>query len=238
MPEYMQVAVGWYMGPEYLRSAFYFAGRADAIERSPPSDGFLRTTAHSSYANFAVIAAVSALEASINEWFTDKSDHGSTLKRGPLPRVSRFWELGIPRTASYQILQKYQVALALIDKPSLDEATEPFQSARLLVELRNWLIHYEPTMEPVPSAEWMSLHKPHKLERKLRGKFPMNALSQPNVPFWPFKCMGAGCARWAGEAAWSFLEAFHAAAVSKSADRYDRGFLDKSFQAGALESAA
>ena len=66
------------MGPSYLRSAFYFAGRASAIEQAPPSDVFTRVTAHSSYANFAVIAAVSALEASINEWFTDKSDHGSS----------------------------------------------------------------------------------------------------------------------------------------------------------------
>jgi hypothetical protein len=236
MTNYNTVAIGSYMGPSYLRSAFYFAGRASAIEQAPPSDIFTRVTAHSSYANFAVIAAVSALEASINEWFTDKSDHGSTLRRGPLPLVNRIWEMGIPRTASFQILQKYQVALALMRKPNLNEATEPFQSAKLLIELRNWLIHFEPTMEPVPIAEKLDLLKPHKLSRKLRGRFPLNALAQPHSPFWPYKCMGAGCARWAAESAWSLIEGFHSAMSSRAADHYEREFLDRAFLTGTREN--
>ncbi len=49
-----------------------------------------------------------------------------------------------PRTASYPILDKYEIALELNGMDPISNSSNPYQDVKLLVDLRNSLIHYEP----------------------------------------------------------------------------------------------
>src|SRR3546814_9894743 len=98
----------------------------------------------------SVIVSTAFLEATINELFSDCADAHSTERIAALQTkhlMGRLWEKGIPRTAAYPILDKYEIALELNDKSPIDSGTNPYQDVKLLVELRNALIHYEPRSE-------------------------------------------------------------------------------------------
>jgi len=194
------------MGTPYLETAFLFAEQAKLLEDRPPSSPFQRRVLHGSLVTSSIIASASALESSINEWF---SFPNLKKKKAGKKLIGDLWELGIPRTAAYPILKKYQIALLLSGKEPFDEGAEPYQSVRALVELRNWLVHYEPTHEPVYSETGEPPdEKAHKLYGRLKNKFPLNPLCAEYAPFWPFKCLGAGCAIWAAESAFHFINTF------------------------------
>jgi len=214
------------MGTPYLETAFLFAEQAKLLEDQPPADAFQQRVVHGSLVRSSIIASVSALESSINEWFSLPTL--STKPTAAKKLICELWELGIPRTAAYPILQKYQIALMLSKKEPFSEGCEPYQSVRALVELRNWLVHYEPTYEPVYSDTGEpSEEKAHKLYRRLNGKFPLNPLCAEFAPFWPFKCLGAGCAIWAAESALGFLNSFFDVCEPKYAFRADSKNIQK-----------
>jgi len=69
-------------------------------------------------------------EATINEIFCDTIDSPDSLKalsKEKIHLLSNMWNLHLPRSASYPIMDKYQIALIL-----------------LLIQLWNALMHYEP----------------------------------------------------------------------------------------------
>lgn len=206
------------MGSDYLKTAILLAERAKIVEANPPSNAFEWSTLHRSIVTSSLLSSACALESTINEWFSYSNEVGgrSNIRKDLLTRL---WSLGIPRTASFQILQKYQVALAVLGKEEFDEGVEPFQSARLLIDLRNWLVHYEPTWEPVPEQEDKGPYSPHKLTKRLKGKFQANPLCAPHAPYWPYKCLGSGCAIWAAESAYAFMNEFFDRADPKSFSR-------------------
>jgi hypothetical protein len=76
-----------------------------------------------------------------------------------------------------------------------DRAKGPGQPIRLLLQLRNELVHHKP--------EWIQsggagAQSGDSLERKLHTPFPSAAIwKSRNVPFRWNGCMGAGCSQWA-----------------------------------------
>lgn len=232
MAKHEFTAISAPLGADYLKTAVLFAERAKRVEGSPPEDAFERSLLHRSLVTSSILAATCSLEATINEWFSYAMEIGGRGRVSTRKRVEQLWSLGVPRTASFHILQKYQVALALTGIPTMSEGKEPYQSARCLVELRNWLVHYEPTWEPTAGHEDSGLHTPHKLFRRLRGKFPLNPLCASHAPFWPYKCLSAGCALWATACAHSFMNDFFESCDPKSASRIDKTFFDKARQLG------
>lgn len=221
---------------EYLKSAWLLAEQARRLEDDPPQDRFVWRALHNSMVTSSILNSACSLEATVNEWFSFPEEIPGRGKRENQLRIQRLWSLGIPRTASFQILQKYQVGLALVGKPAFAEGEEPYQSARLVVELRNWLMHYEPTWEPVPEQEEAGTFPLHRLVRRLRGKFAPNPLCHEGAPFWPYKCLGAGCALWAAEAVTSFMDDFFERADSRSTMRPDMEWLAKVRQLGQAAS--
>lgn len=143
----------------------------------------------------AVFSATSFLEALINELFMDSKDNRAGLVRDitdeQIKALSEMWDLGIPRTANYNILEKYQIALTLLKKGKINLGEDPAQSVSLIIKLRNSLTHYEP--------EWIStssddeeLIKIHKMEKLLRGRFELNNFTGKENPFFPDKCLSYG----------------------------------------------
>src|SRR5687767_3067117 len=93
-----------------------------------------------SYGSACIMSAAASLEALINELFIA---HNSPL-RAQLPDFeSKFWgKGGIERKP---ILEKYQLALKMLNQPLLNEHSSPYRDAWALIELRNALVHYKPT---------------------------------------------------------------------------------------------
>lgn len=207
----ISISMRHYLSISHLSAAALFAQQGKEIEataETTPIDSPQRRQ-HNAYAVSAVIVSAAFLEATINEIFSDCSDAHSTDRIASLPAralMGRLWKKGIPRTASYSILEKYEIALELNGKPAFNAGISPYQDVKLLIELRNALIHYEP--ETIVSHSEHEATQPHKFEKRLKGKFPINPLTGFGNPFYPGKVLGAGCAKWAVSAAVAFTDEF------------------------------
>ncbi|MER7436150.1 hypothetical protein ABT341_15685 [Pseudonocardia alni] len=153
----------------------------------------------------AITESVAFVEALVNELFTDVSEGHNDERLAVFPedakrRMAQYWRtINSGKTGS--ILDKYDSALFLNDKPILDRGAEPYQSMRLLVRLRNWTVHYYPSN--------VSEATPHELGVKLEGRFESNALMATSGNAWfPDKALGAGCSRWSVETALAFVDNF------------------------------
>lgn len=144
----------------------------------------------------AITMSVSFLEAMVNEVFADAADHHGIQKDGALaPLSERTRELmgtwwGLTGEGWERLLQKCQLLLLFAGQPRLAANVQPYQDAVLLLDLRNVIVHYRPETVSVSDA-------PHRLAKRLRGKFPDNPLTYPSVAWWPDHALGAGCAAWA-----------------------------------------
>lgn len=150
---------------------------------------------HRALATSAVISAAAFLEAAINETLKDAADrHGSYvghLDEDVLAALAELWEdaeeTGPPFVS---VLEKFQSCLEAAELETFDRGALPFQDAQLLIKLRNHLVHFKPATRAARDL--------NRLERQLRPRFAENALiDTPGNPYFPDKCLGAGCARWA-----------------------------------------
>ena len=190
----------------YIQSAALFSRLAFEIEQeylkggTVPADAQLR---HEAFTLNAVLSSVSFLESTINELHADATDeeysaiderHGTLLRT-----IGRQWH----NTKNFDrapMFTKYQTILAIAGQPGFEEGDQAFANLRILTEIRNHLLHYTrewvvvgsrqvPDREPESTADYF--------ERALHRKFAINPLAGKNVPFFPYKCLGHGCAEWA-----------------------------------------
>lgn len=201
---------GWmprfYYSHYHIKAAHSLRDRVAQLERDHGHDDALGSeilTQHRAYVTGCLFSVASFLEAQINEIFTDAADD----KRDKIHKLgdriylfAEMWNLGIPRTASYSILEKYEIALALAEKELLDHGAVVYQDVKLLIKLRNALIHYE------PSSSTSTAEGSKKLEKQFRGKFLPNPLTGRKTPFFPERCLGHGCAKWAVESGVNFVD--------------------------------
>ncbi|MFY9728562.1 MAG: hypothetical protein WB579_18100 [Bryobacteraceae bacterium] len=190
-----------YLSMAHVAGACSSALRAKSLEDSKNSAASLE---HSGCVASCIVGCAAFLEASINEFFCDCADD----PRGPdalgdeaVRWIGRYWELGFPRTAAFKILEKYELALTILGKGTLDLGRAPGQQVKALINLRNALTHYEP--------EWQSSgDEAHKIEKQLKGQFAPNPLTGLGNPFWPSQCLGYGCCKWAVKAVLDFHQQF------------------------------
>jgi hypothetical protein len=190
----------------YIQSAALFSRLAFEIELeylkggTLPADAQLR---HEAFTLNAVLSSVSFLESTINELHADATDeeysaiderHGTLLRT-----IGRQWR----NTRNFDrapMFTKYQTILAIAGQPGFEEGDQAFANLRILTEIRNHLLHYTrewvvvgsrrvPDLEPESTADYF--------EKVLHRKFAINPLAGKNVPFFPYKCLGHGCAEWA-----------------------------------------
>jgi hypothetical protein len=71
---------------------------------------------------------VAFLEGTINQLFQDAHDNDLGYLQGLDPRAIRamaaMWGHGVPRTARYPVLKKFEIALTLAGKPQLPLGAE------------------------------------------------------------------------------------------------------------------
>jgi hypothetical protein len=190
----------------YLQSSAILCRLAFAIEqeylRGGPVTADIQIR-HEAFTLSAVLSAVSFLESTVNELHADSTDEEYSAideKHEALLRtIGRQWHN--PRNFDRApILTKYQTILAIAGQPGFMEGDEAFANVRALTEIRNHLLHYTrewvvvhsrqaPGREPESTADYF--------EKILHHKFATNPLAGKNVPFFPDRCLGHGCAEWA-----------------------------------------
>jgi hypothetical protein len=198
------IAFRTYWSRQHLWTAFYCARRAAEIERAPidlKSEPLRRT--HRAYVISAIVAAAAVLDAVANEVFLDATDNPAALKgleAGAARRLARVW----PRVERLPALSRCQCALRFARCLRFDEGAEPFQSARLLMALRNALVHAR--------VETHDTGLPDSALRGwrvgLRGRFSTSPFAGKNAPYFPDRVLGHGAAHWSARSSIRFADRF------------------------------
>jgi hypothetical protein len=158
----------------------------------------------------SIIASYAFLEAMINELYQGAYDELYADPSNPYtdPHLARlaeemrrsmavFWKHGGDWRPP---LDKYEALLEFSNHAPMDKGRNPYQDAALLVTLRNLIVHFR------PETSWVS-EEPHKLEKRLKGKFADNRLAAgTGHSWWPDHCLGHGCSEWAHKAARAFAD--------------------------------
>ncbi|MCP5141207.1 MAG: hypothetical protein H6980_02500 [Gammaproteobacteria bacterium] len=193
----------------YLNSAKSFAARASDFEERERSEGGvldipLNRTEHESLVVSSVLLSVAFLEALINEIFADAGDRVvGELESDETEQLKRFWDLGVPKTAKYSVVEKFKLCLAVLRKPELDLGRKHQQDIKHLINLRNALMHFEPVSQAINDD---ACKKKDTLS-ELKGLFAEHPKPR-GKKFFPSKCLSAGCALWAVKVAGDFADEF------------------------------
>ena len=107
-----------------------------------------------------------------------------------------------PQIVASPVLQKYQIALSVTDADPYNEDVSPFAEAECLVRLRAALLSYP--------ADWDDARGRHQvLEERLKDAFPPSPLVSSSRPWFPDRCLSAGCAKWAVKSVQVFANDFY-----------------------------
>ncbi|MDO9550334.1 MAG: hypothetical protein Q7J03_05115 [Methanoregula sp.] len=190
----------------YIQSAALLCQLAFAIEqeyreaRDCPAAIQLR---HEVFILNSVLSSVAFLESAINELYADAADdayfYADEKQEALLKNIGEGWrnEKNFDRAP---LLNKYQKILLIAGKYEFDEGDQAFANLRILIEIRNHLMHYKREWVVVRDGRTPDTSEEtttEKFEKILRKKFAMNPFAQKNQPFFPVKCLGHGCAEWA-----------------------------------------
>lgn len=195
------VTVRTYFSIQHLLSADIFQTEINKceedLELAYTEDMFIK---HRALCVNTIFSVTSFLEASINELFMDSSDNRLGMVRDltdpEVATLADMWNLGIPRTANYNIIEKYQIALALLKREPLNPGIDPVQSVSVIIKLRNSLIHYEPEWVTTQNVN-EAMVKQQKIEKYLMHRFEINKYTGKDNPFFPDKCLSSGLVKWA-----------------------------------------
>ena len=190
----------------YIQSAALLCQLAFAIEqeyREVKEISSALQLRHEVFVLNSVLSTVSFLESTINELYADAADEAyyyADEKHEVLLRlIGEKWknEKNFDRAP---LLSKYQKILIIAGMSSFDEGDQAFANLRILIEIRNHLMHY--TREWVvigDGGSWGTCEETTsgKFEKILRQKFATNPFALKNQPFFPNKCLGHGSAEWA-----------------------------------------
>jgi hypothetical protein len=167
---------------------------------------------HNAYVTASILSTVAFLEAVINELFSDALDNhwgeierlNATARRS----LAEMWKK-VKDDRRVGTLEKYQRALEATNKEKFKEGNSPFQPVKAVINLRNALVHYVPETRESPTAEATELEFLTNLEKYLKGKFdPSPLYRKSSEPFFPARCLSAGCARWVVTNGITFTDAF------------------------------
>lgn len=197
----------------HLYSAALFARKSHEIEKQ--WQGVHNPTLYRedlAYVSSSIISSVAFLESTINEIYSDSLDQKpeqhpilSQLDSDSLNKIIHIQN--VLNLKFLSILEKYQFFLILLNKAEFDKGKNPYQDTNVLIKLRNDLVHYNP--EWIDANDEPTENKPHRYESALIGRFEENLfMKSSGNPFYPYKCLGYGCADWAVTTAKNFVAKF------------------------------
>ena len=179
------------LSSQHLLLAHNFADAARALEE--PRRERLTTKEkwqHRGDVTAAVMSSAAYLEDLISELYVN-------MRNLPRPKLVKKLRASSKPEGS-RILNKYQLALSVSDGDPFDQTASPYFDADSLFRLREALLNYL-NFRPVGRR---GLHS------RLDGKFPLNPYASEDGRWFPDRCLGAGCARWAVSTAEVFGDDF------------------------------
>jgi len=203
-----------YLSTDYLLSSFTFAKRAKSIEENYSHEDNFKSVylEHRSSVLGCILFIATFLESHINEFYSDISAKMAFnypgIKTESAQILSLLWEHGIPRTAKYSIIEKFEFALKKLADSEFTKGTFPYQETQLLIKVRNSLIHYESEWVYNSPKNFGRIDLEHDLIKSLKGKFPLNPITGDGNPYFPDRCLGYGICRWGLIAATEFVLEF------------------------------
>ena len=212
-----------YIAQRLESASILFAKHATEIEKAHiwksgevPSEWKAPHNRLQEYVSGAVIMAVAGVEGMVNELLADSACNFARSMPSNVPmsnvddriqdRWARLWKQEVPEKG-FNALRKCQIALAIADIPPLREDQGAAQQFKLLIKLRNSLVHSEPAFTPHGSAVSQKNRDP--LEKMLSGKFIPCRMVPNNSQFIWARCLGAGCAQWAVNTTLEFSNEFY-----------------------------
>lgn len=191
-----------YFSSYWALAALSSSSQAKRLEKSLKPPKF--DLGHRAHVIASVQAWVAFMEAVINELFQDAADGVGTYLAPLDEKVQRsmaaVWT-GTDHGRRLEVLEKYELLVALAGAKPIERGRSPYQDVRLLVRLRNALVHYR--------AETISATaEAHKWEKALKNKFPDNGLMRGHRTnaWWPSFCLGHGLTVWARDSAVEFVD--------------------------------
>jgi hypothetical protein len=194
-----------YFAGLHLASAVELARRAYVIETR---GDISQQPEHRALIVGCLMTVVAFLEAAINEFVEDISDphmfgnirlttaHFTEKERDRFRRVLRL-------EAKLSCRRKYDIVLAVLDKPPIDSGRTPAQDLEMLTRLRNMLVHFVP--------KWQLHDGFREFDEPFARAFPHNKLVHPGTTlYFPSLCLGYGCAHWAITKSRAFVDEFAA----------------------------
>ncbi len=152
----------------------------------------------------AVLLAAASLESSVTEFYQQAVDRDKNALKSLSENQMKLLAVLGPEIEKLSPLRKHHVARVAMGHEPMGKGQEPYRSADGLMRLRNALVHFRP--------EWDDDLKDHRsLEQRLSQLFPVSALAvraKGQMVWFPHKCLGAGCAKWAIESAVRFSQQF------------------------------
>ncbi|MBF9328236.1 hypothetical protein [Mycobacteroides chelonae] len=192
-----------YMAVHSLWSAQRSAQMCSEREAALVAEGTPRLDpGHRADAINAVVSAAMFIEGFVNELFSDAADkpHGTPRTRGlsdtAREQMRELWKGGAVPSDRISVIHKYQLALLCAGKRTFDPGCAPLQDVTTLIQLRNYLIHYNSE-----SPNTVDLQKVFigVMQRAGENRQPVGP------PLFPNKVLGAGCANWACDTAARFV---------------------------------
>lgn len=186
---------------QHLEASAIFVRRLQEMEALPlPIDEVTRCE-HRGLVCAVILQCATALEAEAHEVCT----HGpaSHLGSNGTDHHSKAFLLPLADVIGRQsTLDRFELILHVLRKPAFDRGKEPFQSAALVVRLRNELTHYK--------SRWgddMASDRLFAALKSLRHQPP--PFTAPSMNFFPHLCLSAACAAWALHSIVDFLDRFY-----------------------------
>jgi len=186
---------------------------------------------HTAHAVSAIFATAAFLESSINKFLAQEAEYiesevirlfnetanqdnathsmldSLTTKKVIIEQL----EFAREKRDRNSILEKFMYALALFGKGKIDKGTSPYKDVADIINIRDALFHYKTrwvTYKGDPPMEVIGVKGIESLMKE--RKFPLNPLMQDlSVSFFPNKCLGYGCIKWAIDKSVQFVEIFY-----------------------------
>lgn len=124
--ESMQITMRTYLSMNYLTSAALLAKKAHALEAGRTFKDNIPSVErdeHFAFVAGAITMSAAAVEACVNELFAECRDQGAKNQLGIAPDkaalIARVW-IDVPKVERESVLEKYDLALRLLDLPALD----------------------------------------------------------------------------------------------------------------------
>ena len=205
---------------KYIQSAALFCRLGYGIEKDYAGTGVLyeeQRLRHEAFILNALFSSVAFLESTINELWSDAADNAYFFSdkdtEALFHAIGEKWnnENYFDRTP---LPVKYQKVLEIGNKSLFPEDDPDFSGIKDLIGIRNYLMHYrrEWVIIPTGTAPDAGTGAPaDKFGQHLKGRFSENPFAAKNLPFFPDRCLGHGCAEWAVNTSLSFTDRFFSA---------------------------